>query len=751
MRVLLLFRGAPGCGKSTYIKEHGLEKYALSADDIRLKIQSPVLSADGKEIVTQKNDKEVWSLLFNILQKRMEKGEFTVIDATNSKTSEINRYKEFADKYKYRIYIVDMTDVPIEECKRRNEKRLPEYKCVPDAAIDKMYARFATQKVPSGIKVIKPDELNTILYRPMDLSQYKKIHVIGDIHSSNTVLQEYLGGELKEDEYYVFVGDYLDRGIEPVETLKFLLSIYELPNVILLEGNHEQYLRNYASNIDDYNRNFKETTLPYLNKVIGSGEIKKSSLRQLCRKFGQVCYFTYGDKKVLVSHGGISGMKENLIYVSTEQLIRGVGEYGDYLKCAKAFEANTDENTYQINGHRNIEGCAVHATDRCFNLEGQVEFGGHLRVVTLDENGFETHEIKNNVFRPKEEKVVDSTCLEEVLTNKDIVNSLRNSRYIKEKEMGNISSFNFTRDAFYKKEWNEQTTKARGLFVDTRTNEICLRGYEKFMNVNEIEETKIMNLKDTLKFPVTAYVKENGFLGLISYNKDIDDLMFATKSVVDYAAQEGDLVNVFKDLYLSLADAEQKQNLLDYLRQNNKTVICECVHQQKDPHIIEYDSNRIYLLDIIANDFEGKKEPYDALQTAADSFGLICKEKAFTFDSWEDFYGWYIEVTDEEYKYNGRHIEGFVVEDSAGFMFKLKLAYYNLWKMLRGVTHGVLKKGYIDKTSGLYNATSNYYYGWLREHRDNYIQRDENGKSVVSDINIITLRKQFEKDMMEKQ
>ena len=97
--------------------------------------------------------------------------------------------------------------------------------------------------------------------------------------------------------------------------------------------------------------------------------------------------------------------------------------------------------------------------------------------------------------------------------------------------MGDISSFNFTRDAFYKKEWNEQTTKARGLFVDTRTNEIVVRGYEKWFRVNEVEETKIMNLKDTLKFSVTAYVKENGFLGLISYNKDTDDLMFATKKI----------------------------------------------------------------------------------------------------------------------------------------------------------------------------------------------------------------------------
>lgn len=774
MRVLLLFRAAAGAGKTTYIKEHNLEPYTLSADDLRMRVQSPILYPDGSTGISQKNDKEVWKILFNLLEKRMTKGEFTVVDATNSKTSEMNRYKELADKYRYRIYIIDMTDLPIEECKRRNKLR-DAHKVVPDAAIDKMYARFATQKIPSGITVIKPDELDKILYKPIDLSEYKKIHHIGDIHGSYTALIEYLVKATEKDGYiqygqkhltnvdgvvayelimeslinpehcYIFTGDYNDRGIENVELLKFLISIYKLPNVFLLEGNHECSLRNYASNIDDYNRNFKETTLSQLNKAVGSGEIKKNDLRQLCRKFGQVCYYTYGDKKVLVCHGGISSMKENLIYVSTEQIIRGVGEYGEYTQCAKSFEKNTDENTYQISGHRNVEGVKVHATNRCFNLEGQVEFGGHLRIVTLNENGFETHEIKNYVFRKKEEKEIVIEKPKE-LTNADIIKSLRESKFVKEKEMGNISSFNFTRDAFYKKEWNDQTTKARGLFIDTRTNEISARGYTKFMNINETEETKIMNLKSTLQFPVTAYVKENGFLGLISYNKDIDDLMFSTKSVVDYAAQEGDLVNVFKDLYMSIATDEQKQDLLNYVKLNNKSIVCECVHQDKDPHIIEYDSNRIYLLDIINNDFDGAKEPYESLYIASKSFGLMCKEKAFTFGNWEDFYGWYLEATDEDYEYKGRNIEGFVIEDSKDFMIKLKLAYYNFWKMMRGITYTVLKKGYLDKTSSLYNATANYYYGWIKEHRDEFIYKDEKGKVKFDDVNIIALRKKFFED-----
>ena len=63
---------------------------------------------------------------------------FTVIDATNSKTSEMNRYKELCSAYKYRMYCVDFTSLPIEVVKERNRNR-PELKRVPDEAIDKMY------------------------------------------------------------------------------------------------------------------------------------------------------------------------------------------------------------------------------------------------------------------------------------------------------------------------------------------------------------------------------------------------------------------------------------------------------------------------------------------------------------------------------------------------------------------------------------------------------------------------------------
>ena len=102
MRILLLLRGSASCGKSTWIEQHGLKPYALSADDIRLLCQSPVMLPDGTEGISQDNDGVVWKTLFAILEVRMQRGDFTVIDATNSKTSEMNRYKEMCETYRYR-------------------------------------------------------------------------------------------------------------------------------------------------------------------------------------------------------------------------------------------------------------------------------------------------------------------------------------------------------------------------------------------------------------------------------------------------------------------------------------------------------------------------------------------------------------------------------------------------------------------------------------------------------------------------
>lgn len=729
MRVLLLLRGAPGCGKSTWIEENGLARYALSADTIRIMCAGPKLNVEGREQIDQSNDQVVWQTLLKLLDIRMRHGEFTVIDATNSKTREMNRYKELCSSYKYRIYCVDFTDVPIDIVKQRNRQR-EELKQVPDESIDKMYARFATQKIPSGITVLKPDELNQIWMDKRDLSEYSKVHVIGDIHGCNTALQEYLGGDLRDDECYIFCGDYIDRGVENAEVVNFLLSIYERKNVYLLEGNHELSLWLWASGATSPSKEFELVTKTQLENA----EIDKRAVRKLYRRIGQCAYFSYGGNVYLVTHAGLSTIPPNLTFVSTSQMIRGVGNYTESEYVDQSFERNTAENYFQIHGHRNVKHIPVRATNRCFNLEGSVEFGGNLRCVVLNRDGTqEVFETQNKVFKIPEE--VTETKKDEMTTVGDAVMALRQSKYIQEKRFGNISSFNFTRDAFYDKAWDDQTTKARGLYINVPRQCVVARAYEKFFNINERPETKMDVLRYKLQFPVTAYVKENGFLGIVSYNAETDDLFITTKSNPD-----GDYAGWLKQVIYEKLTENAINGIRDYSKTYNVSFVFECVDMVHDPHIIDYGASQLFLLDIVYNDLTYRKMCFADVCAFADYYGIAHKEKAFVIESWQEFFDWYYEVLDENYKYHGRDIEGFVIEDDAGYMVKLKLTYYNFWKFMRSIAHETIRKGYIDgkRTSALTTPLANQFYGWIKN-----LCATQDRDTIPTDI--CSLRKMFYK------
>lgn len=732
MRILLLLRGSAGCGKSTWIEKNGLKPYTLSADDIRLLCQSPIMRADGTEGISQANDNVAWKTLFNLLEVRMQKGEFTVIDATNSKTSEMNRYKEMCITYRYRIYCVDFTEIPIDEVKRRNADR-EALKRVPEEAIDKMYSRFATQKIPSGIKVIKPDELDHVWLKMIDLSEYKRIHHIGDIHGCNTVLQKYLAdnGGIKDDEFYIFTGDYIDRGLENAEVVRFLISIKDKKNVLMLEGNHERWLWLYANDCIGKSKEFELITRPALDEA----KIDKKDIRQLYRKFGQCAYYRYGDHIYLVTHAGLSTMPKNLSFVATDQMIRGVGEYNDFEKIAETFVNTTPDHLYQIHGHRNTKRVPVQVNSRVFNLEGRVEFGGELRCVQVDQDGIHTIEIQNEVFKTPEmqsEQTVTSSSVA------DTIISLRSNRYIQEKKFGNISSFNFTGKAFYNKVWDEQTTKARGLYLDTLKGKVVARAYDKFFNINERPETKFDMLQYKLQFPVTAYVKENGFLGIVSYNEYEDDLFIASKSTID-----SPFAQWLKEMLYEKVSSDNIQKMKEFIKEQNVSLVFECVDMKNDPHVIEYPKNELFLLDIVKNDLVLSKYEYDAMVDIADQFGLTPKEKAFEIATWQEFFDWYYDILDEDYEYSGRKIEGFVIEDHVGYMTKLKLTYYNFWKFMRGISHEAIKNGYIRKTSALTTPTTNEFYAWVRKLHD-----VEDKDNLPKDI--CTLRRLFYKDIAKE-
>lgn len=571
-------------------------------------------------------------------------------------------------------------------------------------------------------------DLSPIWFKPIDLSGFRKIIIIGDIHGCNTVLQEYLKDGLEDDCYFIFVGDYIDRGIENADVIKYLLSIKDKRNVLLLTGNHEiNSLMRYAHDEKAFSKEFELVTKPQL------AEFNKKDLRQLCRKFVQCAWFYFHEKEIFVCHGGIATMPENITYLATDQMIKGVGNYEDYEQVADTWMRTTKDNMYQIFGHRNTKASPVQMRDRVYNLEGRVEFGGCLRVVELDNEGFHCVEVKNKVFRPKEEfectKEINSTDVAKLVID------MRNSKYIQEKQFGNISSFNFTKTAFQRRIWNGLTTHARGLFIDTSKMKIIARSYNKFDFVDSQLCPDLPELKNTLQFPLTTYVKENGFLGLLSYDEYTDGFRFCSKSMIG-----GEFADWFKNIFNKSITDDNKKAILDYLKENNVTFIFEVIDVEHDPHIIEYKESKVVLLDVVKNQLEFDTLPYSDLWDISHSFGLECKKKVLVLNTWEEFCAWYDYVQKPGYQLDGEYIEGYVIHDSNNFMFKLKTDYYVYWKRIRPIIAEVWHKGYIEGTSRLVDETQNRFYGFLRK----LWAETEDKETLPKDI--VTLRRMYESE-----
>lgn len=720
MRSLVILRGSPASGKSTWLKEMGLENYTLSADTIRLLVESPIIVPDKKHrVISQSNDSYVWQLLFELLEKRMSCGEFVIIDATHSRSTDFSRYNKLCEKYRYRRYYVDFSDVPIEECKRRNALR-EDYKRVPEKVIDKMYSRLKTQTKTSGwIEIDKNNFWNEIGIKLFDMNKYPKIHIFGDIHGCYNPLKEYFDSNpYSEDDMYIFCGDYIDRGLQNKETLLSLMNLAKNKNVLLLEGNHERWLNYYS--LDEFN-NIKSKE--FLKKtMIEILDIDKIKLREFYRKIGQLAYFNYDGNNYIVTHGGISYMPDELLLVATEQLIKGVGDYNNQIDEIFA-ENEKDNNMIQVHGHRNTFDID-NFNNKSYNLEGKIEFGGYLKVLEL-EKGKEPVivKIKNQYYVDEEEKEIEIDSAEKV-TNESMVKQLRNSKNIKETKLdNNISSFNFTRSAFNKKRWDDLTCKARGLFVDVEKDKVVARGYEKFFNINEKKETELEHLLVIFNDKITCYKKENGFLGILSLVND--ELFFASKS-----SNKSDYAGYFKDIF-DKSDIN-KELVINYLKNNDVSLVFEVIDIINDPHIIKYDSSKIVLLDIIHNKYEFEKEPYEKVVKLAKDLNCECKTIYKEFSNPREFHRWYLEVTDED-DMSKSDIEGVVIE-SSGIMTKLKFPYYNFWKFMRKVKEKVLLKRNVSLSS-LFNSTSNYFYEWLKKQDEETLKKD-----------IITLRDMFYKE-----
>lgn len=715
MRVLVLLQGIPGSGKSTLVEKMGWKPHTISTDDLRLLHGSPVMNEGGSFEIDQKLSGKAWNLLFQILEGRMKNGEFTVIDATHCNKETLNKYRGLTDKYRYRTYIVKI-NCTVEEA-IKNDKLRPEYKQVGPSVINRMFQQLQSAKVSWAETILSDDMtalVNKLTYLPEDLSnKYVSIVHFGDLQGCVEPIERYFAQFPMDDKkLYVFTGDLVDRGIQNAEAVQLLLNIYKKPNVILVEGNHEHHLNCWANNEEIVSEEFELRTKPQLE----AAGINKKDVRDLYRRSRQILYYTFHGREVFVSHGGVPVIPNPraIIEIPSRQYIKGVGKYE--IDIDEVFEQQATNSQYQVHGHRNAHMRPLNSNQRSINLEGGVEFGGHFRIAELYKDGWAVTEIQNNVFDINQERGHHPNI---ELNENNMLVLLRGNKNINEKTMGNnISSFNFNRDTFYEGLWNAQSIKARGLFINTKTNKIVARSYEKFFNIGEMEFTQIDRLKSDMKFPVKFYEKENGFLGILGYDQESDQLIIASKS-----STKSDFAGYFKEILSKYVD-------LDYLKtwmsDKNFSLVFEVIDPVRDPHIIEYSESCLYLLDVIYNEIKFNRAPYEYRSQVARRFGFLDKKycaTAYTSEGLEGLIKEFI-ATDKGLT------EGYVLEDQNGFMTKLKLPDYGFWKYMRTLKDNIAKNpGYMIICE---DDLANEFVSFLHTLEPEIIKKD-----------IITLRRMF--------
>ena len=100
-----------------------------------------------------------------------------------------------------------------------------------------------------------------------------RLLAVGDIHGCLDKLETLMGRvDPTENDLVIFLGDYIDRGLESPKVVEFLIGFAKTVPTVFLRGNHEDMLLKYIEQGDDtYLLNGGRETLHQYKKSIWGG------------------------------------------------------------------------------------------------------------------------------------------------------------------------------------------------------------------------------------------------------------------------------------------------------------------------------------------------------------------------------------------------------------------------------------------------------------------------------------------------
>ncbi|OCL09991.1 tRNA ligase-like protein [Glonium stellatum] len=241
-------------------------------------------------------------------------------------------------------------------------------------------------------------------------------------------------------------------------------------------------------------------------------------------------------------------------------------------------------------------------------------------------------------------------------------------------------------------------TYSRGLFTYTTLDgkdEIAVRGYDKFFNINEVGKTEWRNIEQHTRGPYELSVKENGCIIFISGLDDGSLLVCSKHSTggrADVALSHAVAGERWVERHLESV-GKTKQDLARKLREMNATAVAELCDDTFEEHVLAYspDVAGLYLHGINLNLPEFTTYPGHLVDKFAEEWGF--KQTMHVMEDDVKKVRTFLEQVAETGSYAGRDTEGFVIRCQARdgpdgvwhdwfFKFKFEEPYlmYRQWR-----------------------------------------------------------------------
>jgi len=328
---LIVLCGASGSGKSTFAQRHFAATEVVSSDQCRALV--------GDDETDQAVTAPAFALLNDIVDKRLQVGRLTVVDATNTKREDRKSLIELARKWDFLATAI-VFDLPVTTCFERNAQRLD--RITPEHAIRRQHK--ALRRTMKGLRKERFSRVHTIgSVEELDRVQVTReklwtdkrddsgpFDIVGDVHGCHDELiaiLEKLGYETTaspishpDGRRVVFLGDLVDRGPGSDAVLETAMAMVAGGTALCILGNHENKLSRALAG--------RNVTVSHgLAETLEQLETRPAEFRQQVAQFldSLVSHYILDQGRLVVAHAGLPERYQG----RSSGRVRSIALYGD--------------------------------------------------------------------------------------------------------------------------------------------------------------------------------------------------------------------------------------------------------------------------------------------------------------------------------------------------------------------------------------------------------------------------------------